>query len=114
LDQVEQGNALAGVPAGDPDDEAQIRLDQQPCGRSVSRLLPPEEGLLLLRCEQRYPADAPDIERERVLSRLGVHDEPSFQDAHSACTVAMSVTASMIVCAFFFASSAAIETQTAK
>ncbi len=69
LDQVLQAQPLAGVAAGDVDDQAQVGAHHAVAGLAVAVLDPVGELLLLVRVEQRRLVDLAQVGLQRRLDR---------------------------------------------
>src|SRR5262249_1702292 len=67
LDQVEQGEAAAGVALGDRDDESQVGLDERILGRHVVALGAAGKANLVFAREKTDLADFLEIETDAVL-----------------------------------------------
>src|SRR2546430_347445 len=75
LDEVKQGNVEMRVLAGDPEDQAEICLDQGPLRALVAGCLATKECALLSPRQERYSAHSAGVKLEWVLdlvSRAGL------------------------------------------
>ena len=70
LDEVLQAQALAGVAAGDVDDQAQVGADHAVAGLAVAVLDAVGQLLLLLGVEQRRLVDLAEVGLQRRLDRI--------------------------------------------
>src|SRR5262249_4885079 len=70
LDQIEEGEPATDVRLRDRHDEPEIRLDHLRLRGLVPALDPLRQGNLLVSTQQRYLADVPQVEAQRVERRL--------------------------------------------